>query len=63
MFILAHYGDDVCVIGAKLFYLSGLIGSLYPKREVLNLARFISVSKFKPINWRNTHPFVLADRY
>ncbi|KAJ3042715.1 Glycoside hydrolase 2 (Mannanase, beta-galactosidase) [Rhizophlyctis rosea] len=48
--------------GAKLFYLSGLINGRYPKNEVLNLSRFISVMKFRPLVWRNTHPYVLADR-
>jgi hypothetical protein len=43
--------------GAKLFYLSGLEKSgRYPKTEVHNLARFISVAKFRPLIWRNTHP-------
>ena len=27
-----------------------------------NLARFISVLKFRPLIWRNSHPYVLADR-
>lgn len=48
--------------GAKLFYLSGLIHDQYPKAEVHNLARFISVMKFYPLEWRGTHPYVLADR-
>ena len=48
--------------GAKLFYLSGMINNKYPKREILNLARFISVTKFRPVTWRNTHACVLADR-
>jgi len=48
--------------GAKLFYLSGLMHGRYPKREVLNLARFISVQKFRPLAWRNSHPYILADR-
>ncbi|KAJ1554170.1 Glycoside hydrolase 2 (Mannanase, beta-galactosidase), partial [Nowakowskiella sp. JEL0078] len=48
--------------GAKLFYLSGIINGKYPKQEVLNLSRFISVMKFRPLVWRNTHPYVLADR-
>eukprot|EP00127_Corallochytrium_limacisporum_P007108 Clim_evm27s242 gene=Clim_evmTU27s242 len=48
--------------GAKLFYLSGLIGGRYPKREILNLARFISVQKARPINWRQQHPFLICDR-
>ncbi|KAL8129296.1 hypothetical protein V2J09_018451 [Rumex salicifolius] len=48
--------------GAKLFYLSGLINGKYPKREVHNLARFISVTKFRPLTWRSNHPYVVADR-
>lgn len=48
--------------GAKLFYLSGVINGRYPDREIINLARFISVMKFKPSNWRNEHPYLLADR-
>ncbi|KAJ3292856.1 Glycoside hydrolase 2 (Mannanase, beta-galactosidase) [Borealophlyctis nickersoniae] len=48
--------------GAKLFYLSGLINGRYPKNEILNLSRFISIMKFRPLVWRNTHPYVLADR-
>ncbi len=30
--------------------------------EVHNLARFISVMKFHPLDWRAIHPYVLADR-
>ncbi|ODQ67224.1 DUF663-domain-containing protein [Nadsonia fulvescens var. elongata DSM 6958] len=48
--------------GAKLFYLSGVINGRYPDREILNLARFISVMKFRPLKWRNEHPYLLADR-
>ncbi|XP_056161423.1 ribosome biogenesis protein bms1 isoform X2 [Syzygium oleosum] len=49
--------------GAKLFYLSGLLHGKYPKREIHNLARFISVMKFHPLSWRTTHPYVLVDRF
>ncbi|XP_017222778.1 uncharacterized protein LOC108199468 isoform X1 [Daucus carota subsp. sativus] len=49
--------------GAKLFYLSGLIHGKYPKREVHNLARFVSVMKFHPLSWRKDHPYVLVDRF
>ncbi|CAI0447285.1 unnamed protein product [Linum tenue] len=49
--------------GAKLFYLSGLIHGKYPKREVHNLARFISTKKFHPLSWRTSHPYVLVDRF
>ncbi|XP_051151391.1 ribosome biogenesis protein bms1 [Andrographis paniculata] len=49
--------------GAKLFYLSGLIHGKYTKREVHNLARFISVMKFPPLSWRVSHPYILVDRF
>ncbi|VEU23073.1 DEKNAAC104187 [Brettanomyces naardenensis] len=48
--------------GAKLFYLSGVINGRYPDREILNLTRFISVMKFRPLKWRNEHPYMLVDR-
>lgn len=48
--------------GAKLFYLSGVINGRYPDREIINLSRFISVMKFRPLRWRNEHPYLLADR-
>lgn len=48
--------------GAKLFYLSGVINGRYPDREILNLARFISVMKFRPLKWRNEHAYMLSDR-
>ncbi|SCV01191.1 LAMI_0G09912g1_1 [Lachancea mirantina] len=48
--------------GAKLFYLSGVLNGRYPDREILNLSRFISVMKFRPLKWRNEHPYLLADR-
>ncbi|XP_020113105.1 ribosome biogenesis protein bms1-like isoform X1 [Ananas comosus] len=49
--------------GAKLFYLSGLIHGKYPKREIHNLARFISVIKTSPLSWRLSHPYLLVDRF
>ncbi|KAH8824857.1 hypothetical protein DL96DRAFT_1611069 [Flagelloscypha sp. PMI_526] len=48
--------------GAKLFYLSGVLNGRYPDSEILNLSRFVSVMKFRPLVFRNTHPYVLADR-
>ncbi|XP_052262735.1 ribosome biogenesis protein BMS1 homolog isoform X1 [Dreissena polymorpha] len=48
--------------GAKLFYLSGMVNGEYQKMEVHNLCRFISVMKFRPLVWRTTHPYILADR-
>jgi ribosome biogenesis protein BMS1 len=49
--------------GAKLFYLSGLVHGKYTKREIHNLARFISVLKFHPLSWRAAHPYILVDRF
>lgn len=49
--------------GSKLFYLSGIRHGKYLKREVLNLARFISTAKTRPITWRLSHPYLLADRF
>jgi ribosome biogenesis protein BMS1 len=48
--------------GAKLFYLSGVLNGRYPDNEILNLSRFISVMKFRPLVFRNSHPYLLADR-
>ncbi|THH03859.1 hypothetical protein EW145_g5948 [Phellinidium pouzarii] len=48
--------------GAKLFYLSGVLNGRYPDGEIQNLSRFISVMKFRPLVFRNTHPYLLADR-
>jgi ribosome biogenesis protein BMS1 len=49
--------------GAKLFYLTGLYNDDYRKHEIHNLARFISVMKFKDLGFRLNHSFVVADRY
>lgn len=48
--------------GAKMFYLSGIINGRYPDREIINLSRFINVAKFRPLTFRNSHPYFLADR-
>jgi ribosome biogenesis protein BMS1 len=48
--------------GAKLFYMEGMRYGKYLKRDIVNLGRFISTQKFRPLLWRNTHPFILADR-
>nr|XP_027199860.1 ribosome biogenesis protein BMS1 homolog [Dermatophagoides pteronyssinus] len=48
--------------GAKLFYLSKMIHQEYLRNEIHNLARFISVIKFRPIEWNSTHPYVVVDR-
>lgn len=48
--------------GAKLFSLSGVINGRYPDTEINLLSRFISVMKFRPLIFRNQHPYLLADR-
>lgn len=48
--------------GAKLFSLSGVINGRYPDTEINLLSRFISVMKFRPLVFRNQHPYLLADR-
>lgn len=48
--------------GAKLFYLSTMNHGQYLKHELHNLGRFISVMKFRPLEWRSGHPYILADR-
>mmetsp|Transcript_2453 Transcript_2453/g.3548 ORF Transcript_2453/g.3548 Transcript_2453/m.3548 type:complete len:667 (+) Transcript_2453:49-2049(+) len=57
-----RFWTEICH-GAKLFYLSGLMNGKYLKREILNLCRFVSYTKHRPLVWRNTHGCVLADRY
>lgn len=48
--------------GAKLFLLSSIKNGRYLKREILNLARFITVTKPRPLTWRLNHPYLIADR-
>lgn len=49
--------------GAKLFYFSGQQkDGFYPKTEVHNLGRFITVMKIKPLSWRVNHSYIVADR-
>jgi ribosome biogenesis protein BMS1 len=40
-----------------------MINYRYLKNEILNLSRFISVMKFRPLIWKNSHPYVLCDRF
>ena len=50
--------------GAKLFYLSGLSSdNMYPKTEIHNLGRYISIQKIKPLSWRVQHSYVVADKF
>ena len=49
--------------GAKLFYISGLSNGRYNLRDTMNLARFISTAKTKPLMWRTAHPYLIGDRF
>uniref|UniRef100_A0AC35TKD9 Bms1-type G domain-containing protein n=1 Tax=Rhabditophanes sp. KR3021 TaxID=114890 RepID=A0AC35TKD9_9BILA len=49
--------------GAKLFHMSGIKREQYLTAEIKNLARIISVVKFRPIIWRQNHPYMLVDRF
>ncbi|CAM9380418.1 unnamed protein product, partial [Ectocarpus sp. 12 AP-2014] len=49
--------------GAKVFGMGGEINGKYPKTEVRNIALYLSRTKFRPLRWRNTHPYVVVDRY
>ncbi|TYZ64675.1 hypothetical protein PybrP1_006363 [[Pythium] brassicae (nom. inval.)] len=49
--------------GAKLFYFSGIAANKYPKGEIQNLSLYIQRMKFRPLTWRNSHPYMLADRF
>jgi ribosome biogenesis protein BMS1 len=46
-----------------MFYMSGVINGKYLKNEVRNMTLYISRMKFRPLVWRNTHPYVLIDRF
>lgn len=48
--------------GAKMFSLSGILAGRYPDQEIWNLTRALSVIKFRPLIWRNSHPHFLLDR-
>jgi hypothetical protein len=48
--------------GAKLLHVSGLIHGRYPRREILNIGRYLSIAKPKPQTFRNEHPYLVIDR-
>jgi len=56
-----RFGVEICK-GAKLFYLDRLIYGEYGKKEIKNLCKFFHNKKQRPIDWKNNHPYVVADR-
>lgn len=45
-----------------MFEFSGVVYGKYLKHEVKKLSLHVSRVKFRPLIWRNSHPFVVADR-
>jgi ribosome biogenesis protein BMS1 len=48
--------------GAKMFEFMGVVNNKYRKHEVKRLSLYVSRVKFRPLVWRNTHPFMVVDR-
>ena len=48
--------------GAKMFDFSGIVNGKYLKHEVKRLSLHMSRIKFRPLVWRNSHPYLLVDR-
>ncbi len=48
--------------GAKMFDFMGVQNGKYRKHEVKRLSLYVSRVKFRPLIWRNTHPYLVVDR-
>jgi len=48
--------------GAKMFFFSGVVNGKYLKMETRLLTLQVSRLKFRPLSWRNQHPYLLIDR-
>ena len=48
--------------GAKMFFFGKVINGKYLKSETKLLTLQISRLKFRPLTWRNQHPYALVDR-
>jgi ribosome biogenesis protein BMS1 len=48
--------------GAKMHFFSGVVHGKYLKHETKLLTMHISRLKFRPLTWRNQHPYLLVDR-
>eukprot|EP00520_Triparma_pacifica_P003567 CAMPEP_0118637182 /NCGR_PEP_ID=MMETSP0785-20121206/3017_1 /TAXON_ID=91992 /ORGANISM="Bolidomonas pacifica, Strain CCMP 1866" /LENGTH=512 /DNA_ID=CAMNT_0006528353 /DNA_START=150 /DNA_END=1685 /DNA_ORIENTATION=+ len=49
--------------GAKIFHFNGIVNNKYLKNECKQLTLYINRVKFRPLQWRNTHPYVIIDRH
>lgn len=45
-----------------MFDFMGVMNNKYRKHEVKRLSLYISRVKFRPLVWRNNHPYLLIDR-
>jgi len=52
---------EVCD-GIKVFAMTKTIGGRYLDREVDSVARVVTQMKYRPIQWRSTHPYIVADQ-
>lgn len=48
--------------GAKIFEFTGVVNGKYLKHEVKRMSLYITRLKYRPLIWRNTHPYLLVDR-
>ena len=46
----------------KLFFVSGIQNGYYKHRDIINLARFISIVKVRNLEWKVHNPHLLVDR-
>mmetsp|Transcript_21416 Transcript_21416/g.46516 ORF Transcript_21416/g.46516 Transcript_21416/m.46516 type:complete len:1204 (+) Transcript_21416:62-3673(+) len=49
--------------GAKMFYFGGVVNNKYLKHEVKQLTLLLGRVKYRPLVWRNTHPYLVVDRH
>jgi len=47
---------------SKLFFISGMQNGYYKHRDIINLARFISIVKIRNLEWKVQNPHLMVDR-
>ena len=47
----------------KMFYFGGVVNGKYLKHEVKQLTLLLGRVKYRPLMWRNTHPYLVVDRH
>lgn len=46
-----------------MFYFGGVVNGKYLKHEVKQLTLLLGRVKYRPLMWRNTHPYIVVDRH